>query len=96
MLIIASLVSFLILNKNGDDNSILIENSNITMLNNSNYSFKALCTKNDCNLKYISSDESIFTVNEEGDILSFGIGEATLIIESGDKKKEVSVYVTDI
>ena len=93
-IVITGLFFVMTLSKN-KKNELQIENSYIAMPINSTYSFRALCTKKDCTLTYKSSNESIFTVNEEGDISSMGVGEATLFIESEDIKKEATILVTD-
>lgn len=98
LILIIGISIFLIFffNKKEIDNKILVENSYITILNNSEYYFKAMCIKAGCSLTYKSNDENIFTVNESGEIIALDKGEAILSIESENVKKEVAINVTDI
>lgn len=89
------IIIFLLIPKESNKNGIMIENSNITILNNSIYSFKALCTDNNCTLNYESSNQDVFVVNDQGDIEAIGVGEAILTIKSNDIEKKVNIYVVD-
>lgn len=82
-------------NEKKEENKIEIESSNISLVKDSIYSYRARCTTENCSLTYKSTNEEIITVNEEGDITAKAEGEALLIIESGNIKKEVTVYVTN-
>ena len=65
------------------------------ILNNSIYSFKALCTESNCTLNYESSNQDVFVVNEQGDIEAIGVGEAILTVKSDDIEKKVNVLVVE-
>ena len=95
-LILIIIIGVFLLKKDNKDNLLLIENKNVTLLKDTTYTYKAICTKNNCNISYKSLNENIFSVTLEGEISAKEIGEGTLEIESGNLKKQVSVIVTDI
>ena len=80
-LILIIIIGVFLLKKDNKDNLLLIENKNVTLLKDTTYTYKAICTKNNCNISYKSLNENIFSVTLEGEISAKEIGEGTLEIE---------------
>lgn len=96
IILILIIITFFILKKDNKKNELLIENKNITLFKDTTYSYKAMCTKNNCTIKYKSLNENIFSVTEEGEIFTIASGEGILEIESDGIKEQIKILVTDI